>query len=220
MSNASVILTWAEKLTELGDIPPARVRQHPAPGTATEADVLEVQATEGKLCELVDRTLVEKAIGYAESVLALVFAHLIRNYLVTNPLGIVAGADGTIRILGDTVRIPDVSFVSWERLPGRQLPTEPIPALVPDLVIEVLSPTNTKQEMSRKRREYFHAGVRLVWMVDPRDTSIAVYTSPTDFQVLRDGDQITGGIVLPGFTADITAIFDELQRQGPQAGEA
>ena len=74
--------------------------------------------------------------------------------------------------------------------------------------------------MSRKRREYFHAGVRLVWMVDPRDSSIAVYTSPTDVQVLRDGDQITGGAVLPGFTADVTAIFDELQRQGPPAGEA
>ena len=65
------------------------------------------------------------------------------------------------------VRIPDVAFTSWERLPGRRVPPEPIPELAPDLAVEVLSQSNTEAEMTRKRGEYFAAGVRLVWLVDP-----------------------------------------------------
>ena len=76
---------------------------------------------------------------------------------------IVVGEAGMMRISQGLVRIPDVSFVSWDRLPEGKVPSEPIPALAPDLAVEVLSQGNTAKEMNRKRREYFEAGVRLVW---------------------------------------------------------
>ena len=68
----------------------------------------------------------------------------------------------------DLVRIPDVSFVSWDRVPGRKFPSEPVPPLVPDLAVEVISPSNTPKEMDEKLQEYFEKGVRLVWFVRPK----------------------------------------------------
>jgi hypothetical protein len=76
------------------------------------------------------------------------------------------------------VRIPDVSFISWDRMPGRQIPARPIPDLVPDLAVEVLSEGNTDKEMERKRGEFFRAGVRLAWFIDPVDRTAVVYTAP------------------------------------------
>lgn len=77
-------------------------------------------------------------------------------------LGLVTGEAGMMRLAPGLVRITDVPFISWERFPGRRVPTEPIPDLAPDLAVDVLSERNTEGEMSRKRREYFDAGVRLM----------------------------------------------------------
>ena len=80
-----------------------------------------------------------------------------------------AGEGGTIQLDIDLVRIPDVSFVSWERVPGGEIPDEPVPLLVPDLAVEVISRSNTPKEMDEKLQEYFEKGVRLVWYVRPQD---------------------------------------------------
>ena len=77
---------------------------------------------------------------------------LIWNHVEAHDLGIVLGADGALRLFPGLVRIPDASFVAWERLPGRKLPDDPIPELVPDLAIEVMSVSNTPAEMQRKVR--------------------------------------------------------------------
>src|SRR4051812_47884132 len=87
------------------------------------------------------------------------------NFVVTNDLGIATPADGVVRLVQGLVRIPDVAFFGWERLPGRVVPRDPIPDLVPDLAVEVLSEGNTKGEMQRKLREYLLAGVRLIWFI-------------------------------------------------------
>ena len=108
-------------------------------------------------------------------------------------------SDGTVELFPGQVRIPDVAFYSWAKLPGRQIPDDPIPELAPDLAVEVLSRTNTKGEMFAKRKDYFFAGVRLVWFVDPRARTVEVYTAPDQVTTLRDADTLTGGDVLPGF---------------------
>ena len=77
---------------------------------------------------------------------------------------LVTGADGMTRLFGDTVRGPDVAFVTWERLGGR-VPERPIPDLVPNFAVEVISRGNTYGEISRKRREYFQ-GVQSAWQRD------------------------------------------------------
>ena len=110
---------------------------------------------ENRLCELVDGTLVEKAVGFEEGRLALRLGRLIDAYVDENDLGVCVGADGMMRIAPGLVRIPDVSFIAWESLPGRESPQEPIPDLAPDLAVEVLSEGNTKGEMARKVRRVF-----------------------------------------------------------------
>ena len=154
--------------------------------------------------------------GWQESLLAAVLVQWLNNFLDNHHLGVATGADGLTRLFGDTIRGPDVSFIAWDRLPGGVLPTEPIPHLVPNFVIEVLSVCNTYGEMSRKRREYFQAGVELVWMVDPRRRTIAVYRTALDVSVLSEGEKIDGGRILPGWEVDLGQLFGKLdQRKEP-----
>ncbi len=205
--------TWEERLLDLGNIPASRVRADPAPGTATVEDVTRLRNTERRLYELVDGTLVEKSMGWQESLLAGILLHWLHTYLDTHRLGVATGADGMTRLFRDTVRGPDVAFVSWNRMPNGEIPTDPIPELVPNFVIEVLSTGNTYAEMSRKRREYFHAGVELLWMVDHRTRTITVFRSALDATVYSDDKVIDGGNVLPGWQVNIADLFSRLDRK-------
>src|SRR5215468_10377416 len=126
-------------LKSLGDIPADRIRLHPAPGTATEEDVLKVKDREGRTCELIDGTLVEKTMGLEESRVAVVLLTCLSLYLDRHNLGIVTGPDGTLRLMTGLLRFPDVAFISWDRMPGRKLPRRPVPTLPIDLAVEVIS---------------------------------------------------------------------------------
>ncbi len=204
--------TWEDRLADLGNVPATRVRCEPAPGAATVEDVLRLRNTERRLYELVDSTLVEKAMGWQESLLAGILLQWLNNYLDQYRVGVATGPDGMTRLFHDTVRGPDVAFVSWARLPNGRIPTDPVPDLVPNFVIEVLSVGNTYAEMSRKRREYFHAGVELLWMVDHRARTVTVFRSPQDASVVNEGDKLDGGSVLPGWQVDIADLFSRLER--------
>jgi Uma2 family endonuclease len=207
------LATVADLIEHLGGIPLDRVRLHPALGTAVEQDVVAVHDREKRLCELVDGVLVEKAVGYFESVVAGILLQLLNNYLDRHDLGIAAGPDGMMRLTAGLVRIPDVSFVSWERLPDRQVPREPIAGVAPDLAVEVLSAGNTPREMERKLREYFEAGVRAVWMIDPRSRSAEVYSSPAGSVLVEEDGVIDGGNILPGFTLSLRDLFKRASRE-------
>jgi Uma2 family endonuclease len=208
------IKTLADLLHRLGDVPLDRIRFHPFPGTATVQDVLAIQQREGKLCELVEGVLLEKPGGYNESSLAGFLAGLLNAFVIPRNLGIVTGADGTVELMADLVRIPDVAFTSWERLPGRRHPTSSIPRLAPNLAVEVLSRSNTPGEMAAKRQDYFTAGVELVWGINPETRTVTVYNSPSSETVLDATATLTGGTVLPGFTLSLGDLFAELDRHG------
>ena len=201
--------TLQEVLDSLGNVPLVRIIADPPPGTATERDVAEIEAHDHRLCELVDGTLVEKAVGLRESMIAAILIEFLGPYIRSKNLGILTGADGAMRLFPGMVRNPDVAFVSWARMPGGRVPTEPIPYLVPDLAVEVLSEGNTPAEMDRKRHDYFAAGVRLAWFVEPRDRTIAVYSSPTQFRVLTEFDTLDGADVLPGLFIPVRELFKE-----------
>jgi Uma2 family endonuclease len=203
--------TLAELLERLGSISPDRVRFHPPPGTATPQDVLACDGGEKRLCELVDGVLVEKAMGYYESRLALVVTSLLEAFCQEHDMGIVLGADATTALGPGLVRLPDVSFVSRRRLPGGKIPREPIPNLAPDLAIEVISQGNTPQEMERKLREYFEAGVKLAWYVSPQSRTVRVYTAPERVLELDEDKTLEGGDVLPGFTVNIRDWFQRAE---------
>jgi Uma2 family endonuclease len=207
MPSVLTAVTVSELLHQLGDIPPERVRLQPPPGTATEADIVAVRNREERLCELIDGVLVEKTIGYYESYIAATLIRLLGNFIAAHDLGIVAGADGMMRLAPGLVRIPDVSFVSWEKLPGRRLPRQAIPDLVPDLAVEVLSEGNALREMSRKLDEYFSLGVRLVWLINSMTESTEVYTSRHQSTVLDKSATLEGGMILPGFTLPLSTLY-------------
>lgn len=205
--------TVADLLKRLGDIPPERVWFRPAPGTATEQDVIDIEARENRLCELVDGVLVEKTVDYYESRLAVVLAYFLEAFALEHDLGIVLGADGTLRLMPGLVRIPDVSFISWDKFSNRELPAEPIPDLVPDLAVEVLSAGNTAEEMRRKLREYFKVGVRLVWLIDPATGTALSYTSPRQKTTISADEALDGGKVLPGFRLPLQQLFARAGRR-------
>jgi len=203
--------TLADFVASLGGIPLDRIRVSPPLGTATEKDVLEVERQTGCPCELIDGTLVEKTMGYYESFLAMKIGFLIQSFLTTHDLGIVLGEAGTLQVLPDQVRVPDVCFIAWERFPNRQLPSEPIPSLVPDLVIEVLSASNTEGEMQRKLYDYFTAGVRLVWYIDPHTRLAKAYTAEDQCVELIESQSLSGGDVLPGFELPLKELFAKVR---------
>lgn len=205
---ALVLETLADPLDRLGDVPLERIRLHPPPGTATEADVLARPDGQKHLRELVDGVLVERTTGYYESLLAALLIGFLRRYLEDHDLGIVLGEAGPLRLAPGLVRIPDVSFIAWERFPDRRLPAEPIPMLAPDLAVEILSPGNTGREMERKRQEYLAAGTRLVWIANPVDRAVQVSTGPADVRRLGGDDVLDAAPVLPGFQLGVRAWFD------------
>jgi Uma2 family endonuclease len=206
--------TIQDLVEALGNIPLSRIRLNPPPGQATEADVIHAKSRHHRLCELVDGVLVEKPMGYRESLLALYLAGYLIELVDGLNLGVVSGADGMMRLFPGLVRIPDVAFASWDRFPGRKIPQEPIPSLVPDLAIEVLSESNTVKEMERKRGEYFASGVCVVWEVDPRSRSVTVYTPDGSETTCSSPDHVVCGDILPGFSLDLDELFGKLDRQG------
>ena len=210
-------LTVSDLLERFGPIPISRIRMHPQPGTATENDVVEIADHEDRLCELVDGILLEKDMGFLEAWIAGRLVGLFHQYLDRFPLGIAVGDAGLMRLAPGLVRIPDVSFISWERMPGRRVPTDAIAPFGPDLAVEVLSKGNTKKEMADKLVDYFEAGARLVWYIDPKKATVTVYDSVDRATVLTGEDVLTGGDVLPGFAVPVKELF--AVPQAPTASE-
>jgi len=209
--------TVADLQRRFGPIPFSRIRQNPPPGTATEDDVLSLNDHENRLCELVDGVLVEKTVGVEESWIAGILITLINNHVLPRNVGFATGADGMYRLSLGLVRIPDVAFVSWVRIPDGQFPEQPIPDLVPDLAVEVISRGNTRKEMDEKLGEYFEKGVRLVWLVRPRTRVVDVYTSADQFARLTASATLDGGDVLPGFEIVVGDLFRK--PEGPKRGK-
>ena len=217
MTTAVQPTTWtaSELGNRFGPMPLWRIRFNPMPGEATEQDVLEVWEKERRLCELVDGVLVEKTMGMRESCLACTLGAYMKMFALGKKTGTVSGEGGMMRLMPGLVRIPDVAYISWDRLPGRRLPTAPIPDLAADLAVEVLSRSNTEEEMDNKLSDYFSCGVRLVWFVDPDTRTVTVYTSPDQSVVLREDQTLEGGDVLPGFALPLRQLFAELDAQAP-----
>ncbi len=106
----------------------------------------------------------------------------------------------------DTVRGPDVSFWSKERLPMDETPRG-YPNVAADLCVEVVSPDDRMPKVMKKVEEYFTRGVRLVWIVNPRTGTVAVHRSPSDFETIDGDAQLEGGDVVAGFQCAVADLF-------------
>lgn len=212
--------TVADLLRDLGDIPPERVLASPAPGTVTFEQLVEVNdRRRGPVYEWVDGTLVEKPMGQFEGWVTFIILGQFDRYLEVHDIGMIYPPDVVMHILPGIGRAPDASFLSWASLPGGKPPprSDRVPAVVPDLAVEVLSTNNTKAEMARKRDEYFRAGVKMVWEIDPESRSADVYTGPTAVTAVPADGVLDGGDVLPGFQISLRAVFDRAERRQAQS---
>ncbi len=133
----------------------------------------------------------------------------LKAYLKSNPVGRVASNDAGVLTERnpDSVRGPDLFFISHVRLPGRHLPTEYL-ATAPEIVFEVLSPTDRWADVFRKTGEYLAAGVEVVCVVDFDDETVHLYFDRKPEVVLRIGDLLTFPDQLPGFSLPLTELFE------------
>jgi len=129
-------------------------------------------------------------------------------YVDTHHLGTVYAAETgfVIEENPDTVRAPDVAFVSRQRVEK----TGPIKSYrrgAPDLAVEVVSPGDTVGEVEGKVAEWLESGTSMVWVVSPKLRSVTVYKSLKDVVTLTEKDHLEGGDVIPGFRIAVAEIF-------------
>ncbi len=106
----------------------------------------------------------------------------------------------------DLVRAADILYISNERY-AQNIGNSYLTA-IPELTVEVMSPSDAWPDVQEKLEEYFEAGVRLCWVVHPRSKKIYVYRSVTDVRILTERDELTGDDVLPGFSVKIADLFE------------
>jgi Uma2 family endonuclease len=119
----------------------------------------------------------------------------------------------------DRNRRPDVAFVSFDRWAKGRLVPESDNAwdVLPNLAVEVVSPTDLAEEVNEKVAEYLRAGVTLVWVIYPRARQVQVYESLSSVRGLARSDELDGGTVLPGFRLPLTELFVEPAADAPRA---
>lgn len=108
----------------------------------------------------------------------------------------------------DSVRGADVSYFRMEKLPGGKLPGAPTD-VVPDLCVEVLSPSNSLREIRGKASEYLAAGIEEVWIVDSRKRTVEIVRRGETVRELDETDQLTSS-VLPGFSVQVSVFFEDV----------
>ena len=160
--------------------------------------------------ELIDGAPVEKTPSADESssvgatILGILWSHV-----RAGRLGRLYGADGGFVLFPDrpTVRVPDAAFVRAERAPQGEA-RRSFPRLAPDLVVEVISPSDRASEVVAKLEMYQEAGVPLIWLVDPEKLTVTVIESGRSTRVLQAADTLDGGDMLPDFTVPVAEIFE------------
>ncbi len=156
--------------------------------------------------EIVDGVPEEKAIAGARH--GRVGARLIielGHYVVANDLGVVYGPDTSFKMERNE-RLPDISFVSADRIPEDGDP-EGIWQIAPDLVVEVISPNDVYEKVMNKVFDYFDEGVKQVWLVSPERHTVTIYYSITDDKILGEHDFLTCEELLPGFSCKVGDLF-------------
>jgi Uma2 family endonuclease len=188
--------------------------------TATPATVPSAEDLDDiERYEIIDGVKVEMSpMSAHSSVLGARLARLLGNYGVERGLG-EAYPEILFKLpLGrDRNRRPDVAFVPYSRwTKDRPIPDVNAWDVLPDLCVEVVSPTDRAEEAREKIEEYFESGVRLVWVIYPRLQVVDVFESPDAVRVRRRADELDGGPVLPGFRLRLADLFPEPPATPPE----
>ena len=165
-----------------------------------------------KLYELVRGVLVRMPMtGYEHGEIETNIIRLLDRHIWPRRLGQITPGDVMFRLEQnpDTLRQPDVAFVRADRLPPLEQRRSYSP-VVPDLAVEIRSPSNTARELAAKVADYLRTGVRLVWVVDLDTQTVTVHTPGAAPRTLSVNDEITGDAVLPEFRCPVAAFFERV----------
>ncbi len=184
-----------------------------APATRLLAgdDLLNMSETATGGYELIEGELVKMSpTGLEHGAVELAVGAELRAWNKQYKLGRVFVGEVGFYTRGDehTVRAADAAFISYERLPTDTW-LEGYSNISPDLVVEVISPGNSAEEIEEKTREWLDFGVRMVWIVYPKARRVHVYTSPDKPLILDSDAKIDGSDVLPGFHTPISTFFED-----------
>ena len=174
----------------------------------TAEELFELPDDGGRI-ELVKGEIIRSSpTGAEHGVVTARIGHLIQEFALAHDLGVCCGAETgfILQRNPDVVRAPDAAFVASGRIPETGVPAGYWP-FAPDLAVEVVSPSDRLADVHVKIAEYFAAGTRLVWLVEPETRMVHVYRSPQNVEVLGTGDDLQGADVLPGFLCPVQRLF-------------
>jgi Uma2 family endonuclease len=161
-------------------------------------------------CELVDGRIVHmNPTGVEHADIEIALGAALRAFVRKNRLGRVLGGEVGIytRRNPDRVRGADLAFISRERLADN--PAKGFLKVAPELAVEIVSPRDRWQDIRQKIEEYFAIGVQRVWIVEPDNRDVLIYSSSTEMRKFGEGDILTGEGVLEGFSVPVAELFEE-----------
>jgi len=174
-------------------------------GTATLEDLLNMPE-DGLKHELVNGEIVVSPGGWKHSEIAIKISHILATFLEGHPIGKIGGSDLGVWLSNGNLRSPDVTFVCNEKLPKEEDQYK-FAEFVPDLAVEVLSPSDRPGFVSEKIREFLENGVPIVWLVDPAQKTVTEYRSLSEIKQYSGDGVISAEPVLPGFSSSIARFF-------------
>lgn len=133
----------------------------------------------------------------------------LKTYTDAHKLGAVWDSSTGYWMVNRNCRAPDISFVSKQRLRGMKRPPRNFFEGAPDLVVEVLSPDDTRRELDARLRDFFSSGTRLAWLIDPKRQMIEVCRSLTERRLIGPDGELNGEDVVPGFRYKVAELFRE-----------
>ncbi|HLJ98241.1 MAG TPA: Uma2 family endonuclease [Gemmataceae bacterium] len=176
----------------------------------TPEDLLAM--SDGPRYELFKGRLVEKSIGAKASLIAMTVVCLLGEFTRPKRLGLVFGSDCGYQCFATEpkrVVFPDASFIRLGRLPNDEPPDGHV-RIAPDLVLEVVSPSNWAADLMQKILDYLQAGVRLVWVVFPQSRTVLVFRPNHTVSLLTPGNELSGEGVIPGFACRVAEVFEAI----------
>ncbi len=189
--------------------PSPPVERGPAADLLTADDLLRLysegvrgELIRGEFCETVSS-------GGEHGEIAMNMGGEVRSFVRPRRLGRVSGSDSGVLLERDpdTVREPDMLYISAETLPLDVRVTKYY-EVVPDLIVEIKSPSESRDAFTDKLRMWLSYGVRVAWGVFPETRTVEIHVAGATTTVLTDADTLDGGEVLPGFTCAVSGIFE------------
>ncbi len=177
----------------------------------TGDDLAKLPTGMGKRYELIEGELITLApTKLLHGVVALNSAFVLTLYNRQHKFGRVLAAETGFYSRGNkyTVRAPDAAIISYQRLPATPVPDD-FGTVAPELVVEVVSPSDRKSALEQKVQEWHDFGVLIVLVAYPRSRQVKVYRKGEETQILKGSDVFDGGDILPGFSTPVSAFFED-----------